>query len=283
MQATGHKDRIKPGLHRFGHHSLQRMDIDRRANAHHVGDSRRGPRDRAQHLGRGDVAPAGSHAGDASALGLDAQHFGFLMDLDAAPVGAAAVSPGHCVMTRDGARCVIERAEDRCVTAAGKIHLRTGLLDFAGPDQFAVDAEVFVNLGTPAHGAHGRIGMRQRKVAARRVKKIQVEIGREVLPEPNRCVIESHPFRRKVIRSDDGGIAAGVAPADVTFLQYRHIPYPVVFREIVSGGQPMPASAYDYDVVAGLQPLRCAEHARLRITGSQGKTQQSERHEISQE
>ena len=41
----------------------------------------------------------------------------------------------------------------------------------------------------------------------------------------------------------------------------------------------MPAGAYDHDVVAGLQALRRAKHARFRIAGSQGKTQQSEWHE----
>src|SRR5579859_45570 len=41
----------------------------------------------------------------------------------------------------------------------------------------------------------------------------------------------------------------------------------------------MPAGADDHHVVAGFQPLRDAKHARLRVTGIQGKAQQPEGHD----
>ena len=63
----------------------------------------------------------GIDADDAAALHSDAGDLGLLMDLHAAPVGAAAVAPGHGVMARDRARLVEQRAQDGRMAAASHV------------------------------------------------------------------------------------------------------------------------------------------------------------------
>ena len=139
--------------------------------------------DRAQHLLGVDDAAAGlarrpprrprtSMPGD----------LGLLVDLDAALVGAAGVAPGDGVVARDGAGRMVQRAQDRRVRRRSRGRSAgTSRLMSSGADHLAVDAEVLVDLGPPAHGAQRGVGVRQREVAALGIEQVEVEVLGQVL------------------------------------------------------------------------------------------------------
>ena len=180
------------------------------------------------------------------------------MNLDAAPVGTPAITPGDSIVTRDRTGRVIKRADDGRMSAARDVHHRHRFPHRLGVDRLARDPEVLVYFGAPAHRAHGRVRVRQRVVAAGRIKQIEIEILRQVLPQPHALVVELHAFGRQIVGADDRRVAGGIAAAEVALLQDGDIPDAVVAREIVRGCQSMPATADDDDVVARTSAARAA-------------------------
>src|SRR3954454_18420314 len=104
------------------------MNVDRRAKSHHVEQSRCESSDRTKHLVRADVTLARSYTLDATASDIDAQNFGFLVNLDTALISTATVAPSHRVMTSDRAGLVIQRSKHWSVTAAFNVHHRNRAL-----------------------------------------------------------------------------------------------------------------------------------------------------------
>jgi hypothetical protein len=133
VQAAGHQDGVEPGLDGLADHGLQRVDVDRRLDVHHLEDARGGAGHRAQHLVGGDVAAGGLHALDLAGLHVDAEHFGLLVDLDAALVGAAAVAPGHRVVAGHRARRVVQGAEDGAWPAQDRSIIGAASFTTSGP------------------------------------------------------------------------------------------------------------------------------------------------------
>ena len=254
------------------------MNVDRRAQPDHVAHARGEPGHGAQDLARGNVALRGPNALDLPGLDIDAEYLGLLMDLDAALVGAAPVAPGNGVMSGDRAGRMVEGPHDRRVTAAAQIHMRTGLADGVGANQFAVDAEVLVDLGTPAHGPHRGIGMSKREVPARGVEEVEVEVLSEVLPQAHRLVVEGNALGREVVRPDDRGVAPGVAAAEIAAVEHRDIRHPVVACKIVGTCKAMPAGTDDDRVVSVREPIRLAEHAGFGMLRREREAEQLVRH-----
>src|SRR6185437_10366763 len=83
---------------------------------------------------------------------------------------------------------------------------------------------------------------------------------RETLPQFQSVVVEGSALITQIVRADDGGVAAGIAPADPALLEDRHPGEMVLLGEIVGGAQPVSAAAHDDGVVSGLglrfAPLR---------------------------
>ena len=159
------------------------------------------------------------------------------------------------------------------MAAAAEVDVRHRVFYRLRADQFAVDAEMLVHLGAPAHGAHCGIGMRQGEVSAFRIEQVQVEIGRQVLPQAQRLVVERNPFRGQIVGSDDGGVAAGIAAADIAFFEHRHIGDAVIARQVIGRRQSMAATTDNDHVVARLQRIRHAKHARFRIFAAKREAQ----------
>jgi hypothetical protein len=176
---------------------------------------------------------------------------------------------------------VVQRAEYRRVAATGQVYHRRRLFDEFRTDHFGVDAVVLVDLGAPAHGAQGRIGMRQGEVAAVGVKQIQVEFLRQILPQGQRLVVKLDPFRRQVVGTDDGGVASGVAAADIAFFQYRDVGDAMIASQIVGGRQPVAAAADDDHIVAGLEFGMRGKHPRFGMFLGCGKAEKSPGHCIT--
>ena len=138
-------------------------------------DARRAAGHGAQHALRGDVAARGAHARHRAIAHVNPENLGVLVNLDALTIGAARVAPGDRVVPRDRAGLVIQRAQDRRVTAAIEIDLRHELLHVGRVDHLGAHAEMFVDLGAPARGAQVRIRMRQREMPARGIEQVEVE------------------------------------------------------------------------------------------------------------
>jgi len=163
-------------------------------------------------------------------------------------------------------------AENRRMAAAAQVDRRNTALDERRIDRFGAHAEVLVDLRPPAHRAHGRIRVRQGVVAARGIEQVQIEIRREVLPEAHALIVELHPFRSEVVRANDGGVAAGIAAAEVALVEYRHIANAVIARQVIGGCQTMAARADDDHVIRGTQRVMTREHSRFRMLARQAET-----------
>jgi len=181
-------------------------------------------------------------------------------------------------VARDRTRFVKQRAQDRRMSPTVDVDHRNRLLDEGRVDGLRAHAEMLVDLGPPAHGPHRRIGVRQRKMSARRVEQIQVEVRGQILPEPHALIVEPDAFRREIVRADDRGVAAGIASADIAFLEHRDVADPVIAGEIIRRREAVAAGADDDHVVSGLELLGPREHSRLRMPSTETKTQEAMGH-----
>ena len=143
------------------------------------------------------------------------------MDLDAAPHGLLGIAPGDGVMPRDGAGRMVERAEDGIADVLRHVHDRADAADLGGIDHLRIDAQMLVDLGAPARGAHRRIGMRQGEVAALGIHDVDVELDRQAAEQLDRFLVEGDAFRRQVIGADDGGVARRVAARELASCRAR--------------------------------------------------------------
>src|SRR5438309_4927045 len=75
-----------------------------------------------------------------------------------------------------------------------------------------------------------------------------------MFPELERKLVEMRIRIEMVIGADDRRVAPGVATAEPTLFEHRHIANRVFLRKVVRGRQPMTAAADDDGVVV---PLRC--------------------------
>src|SRR5665213_37742 len=82
---------------------------------------------------------------------------------------------------------------------------------------------------------------------------VVVEVLLESLPELHGPFVERVVARQKIIRADDGGIAAGITGTYPAFLEHSHVRYTVDLRKIVGRRQPMATAADDDDVVRRLR------------------------------
>ena len=105
--------------------------------------------------------------------------------------------------------------------------------------------------------------MRERVVAARRIEQIQIEIGGEVLPQAHALVVEFHPLGSEVVGANDGGVAAGIAAAEIALVEHRHVANAVIASQVVGRRQSMAARPDDDHVITRLQRVVAREHARF--------------------
>ena len=144
-----------------------------------------------------------------------------------------------------------------------------------------VDAEMLVHLGPPARGAHGRIRVREREVPALRIEDVEVELLAEAAVEPHRFLVEGDAFGGQVVGADDGGVAAGVAAAEIALVEHGDVAHAVARRQVIGGGEPVPAAADDRHVVARPQLRPGAEEALHRPPPGEAVFQETEGHRWS--
>ena len=91
--------------------------------------------------------------------------------------------------------------------------------------------------------------MREHQHAALGEHHIVVQLLGESLPEIDRVVVERRRLVEEIVRTDDGGVAAGIAAADPALFDDRDIGDAVNGRKVIGRRQPMSAAADDDDVV----------------------------------
>jgi len=207
-----------------------------------------------------------------AALHPNPRDLGLLMDLYAAPIGAAPIAPGHRVMAGNGARLMKQGAENRRMTAAGHIDRRDAALDEGGVDGFGAHTVVLIDLRPPAHGAHRRIRVREGVMTPRRIEQIQIEIDGEILPQAHALVVEFHPLGSEIVRANDGGVAAGIAAAEIAFVEHRHVADTVIAGQVIGRRQTVAARPDDDHVVTRFQRVVVREHAGLRVLAREAET-----------
>lgn len=89
---------------------------------------------------------------------------------------------------------------------------------------------------------------------------VVVEVLGQALPQLHRVFVEQRGLVPQVVGAHDGGVARGVAAAQPTFLDYRHVADAVFLGQVVGGGQAVPAATDDDHVVDRLRRGR-APHA----------------------
>ena len=79
---------------------------------------------------------------------------------------------------------------------------------------------------------------------------VEVELNRHLLIQLQTFIVKAHPGRREIVTADDGGVTAASPRPNIMLLHHSHIGDPILLRQIVGAGQPMPAAADDDDIVA---------------------------------
>ncbi|MNC29736.1 hypothetical protein D3C75_779990 [compost metagenome] len=97
-------------------------------------------------------------------------------------------------------------------------------------DHLGATTEVFVDLGALTERADCGIGVRQGQLAAMGVHDVEVEFVGQAFEHPHRLGVETHTFAGQVVGADHGGIARGVAAAQIALFQHRNVCDAVVLR-----------------------------------------------------
>src|SRR3990172_3061628 len=79
--------------------------------------------------------------------------------------------------------------------------------------------------------------------------------ARQRLVEPDRPVVKLPAFGGQVVRADDGGVATGATPPNVSLVEHRHPVDPVVLGQVIGRGQPVNSGADDHHVVASFEVM----------------------------
>ncbi len=279
VQAGGNDDVVQPWLQRLGDERLEGEDDQGRPQSDHLGDVRGPAGDGGEDLARLDETFAGVDSRHGAVADFDAGDTSLLVDLDPLAVGRSGITPGDGVMAGDGAGWMIESADDgRLVSAASQVHFGNALPDEVRADHLAADAECLVDLGPPALGAQGGVGVSQREMAAFGIEQVETKHAGQVLPQIQAGLVEAGAFGCEVIGANDGGIAARAAAANVALFEDGDVLDAMLGRQVIGRRQPMPTAADDHDVVLILEPLRRAEHARLGIILAKREFQETEWH-----
>jgi hypothetical protein len=80
-----------------------------------------------------------------------------------------------------------------------------------------------------------------------------IQISRQSFPQLQRVLVEPRIGIEQVIGADDGGVAPDIAAADPALFKHGDIGDAVLLGEVIGGGQPVPATADDDDIVRWLR------------------------------
>ena len=246
-------DVMHDGLDGFGHESLQDVAFNRQAQARHGRDMGGMAGDGDPHLVTEDLAARCFNTRHAVSIAQDRRHFTVLDDMHTKLRGGAGIAPGHGIMANGSGTGLVDGAIDRPARVFRIVEIGQKLHHFAPVQQFGVDAVEPHDVAAAGedinlHGAHG-----EHDLAALGNHGIEVQIVTETLPQFQRKFEKSCVAADHVVGTDQRGIAADIAGADVGFLQHGDIPHSVILGEVIGRGKAMAAAADDNGIIAGFR------------------------------
>ena len=185
-----------------------------------------------------------------------------------AGVRAAGEPPRHRVVARDPAAALERCAQHRVA------HVRRGVedghhrLDPRRGEHLGVDAVQPDRVDPPRELAQVVEVVREVEHSALAQHDVEVELPAEPLVELQGVLVQMGALVQKVVRPDDGGVAAGVAAPQPALLEHRDVPDAVQLREVVRGREPVAAAAHDDDIV-GLPGLGAAPRGRPALVSAE--------------
>ena len=240
-------DRLQP----LADEGLQNMAFDRKAKPGGLHHAAAAAGDGAADLARGDEPAACLDARAAAVLDAEPGHLAILDDIDAAPVGSAGIAPGHRVMTHGAAAPLHQRALNR-KAAIVEIQERDLGAQLFGIEKLGVGAVQDHRIAAPPIGVALPVGMIDVIDAALADHRVVVEILLQPFPELQRQFIEGRVAFKKIVGTDDGGVAPDVAAADPALFQNRDRSLAKLACQIIGGGKTMAAAADNHEIIGRL-------------------------------
>ena len=162
-------------------------------------------------------------------------------------------------MFGDAAARLVGRAHDGVANVVADVDDGAGFFHLLRIEPFGVDSVEAVGFD-PADGfAHIPQRVGQVENSALREEQGAVELFFQPLPQFQRVFVDRCGFIPQVVRPDDGGVAGHVAACQPSFFHDGDVRDAMVFGQIVGGGQTVPTTSYDDDVI-GLFGLRISPH-----------------------
>src|ERR1700733_5988127 len=254
VNGVGHDDAGKYALDGLGNQCLQRVALQGYVHAGHAHNDAGVTGRRYAHLARLNHAARGFHCLDGAAgVAPNAGYLAILNDVDAQRIGRARIAPGNGIVPRSAAASLQCRTQYRVADVGFYIERRA---EFFGLDRlppFIVDSVTTIRMYMTLEHLNVVYGVRKHHDDARGEHDVVIEDLREVLPELHRMIVKRRAFTEQIVRTDDGGIASGVAATDPALFQHRDIRQSMFLGQIVCGAQTMAAAADDDGVVASLR------------------------------
>ena len=237
------------------------------------------PRDHDADLLRGDGALGGLHPGHPAAVHVDAGDFAVLDDVDAARVRRTRVAPGDGIVACIAAPPLQGAAHDRVARPGRGVEDRAERLDLLRRKELGIHSIEPVGVDPPRRLLQIVDVVDQVQHAPLAEHQVVVQLLRQPFPQLERMLVEGRALVPQVVGADHRGVAPGVAAAEPTFLQHRHVGDAVERGEVVGGGEPMPAGTDDDHVVGGLG-RRAAPLLRPAFVMAQRIARQAEDREL---
>ena len=159
-------------------------------------------------------------------------------------------TPGHRVVTSDAAAWLPGSAQYGIARVGGAVEQGHPLLYLVGGEDLAVDAVQPVGVHAPLDIAHLLQRVAEVHHSPRAEHDVEIEFLAQALPQFEREVVETRRLVTQVIGAHDGRVAAGVAAAQVSLLDDRHIGDAVLFCQVVRRRQAVTATAHDHRVIS---------------------------------
>ncbi len=182
--------RIETRLDRFGHHRLQRIDMQRQLEPGLFRQNARMPGDRQRQPIGADGAAIGLDARAAAALGEKRLDLAILNNIDTEAVGRARVAPGDRIVPGDAGAALPDAAEHRIARLIAGIEQRRFFEDLRPRHQFGISAVDLHRVDGPRRDLHLGVGVRDCRHAALREHDVVIQLFRQALIEPQREIIE---------------------------------------------------------------------------------------------
>ena len=167
-----------------------------------------------------------------------------------------------------------EPAHDRKPRPVRAVQTRLELRDLLTIKPLGIDPVTPHGIASTHHLITLCIGVRQIEDPARTEHHIEIQIGRQALPEFQRVLVQSGVGVQHVIGANDRRISPRIATAQPAFFKYRHIAYAVQTGQVVRCGQTVPTPSDNHHIVMppglraspGLRPAtmtrQCVDHQR---------------------